>query len=99
MNTNELKELEKILKTLGNHRRLAIILFLRKNKKARVKEIADAIKISFKATSKHLGQLFYFDIIEREQKGNEMWYSLPNIKAKAKTKFNEIIDFISNSLE
>ena len=71
-----MKELEKILKALANKRRLAIIKYLKEGKQAPVGEIAEKIKLSFKATSKHLGILFASDIIEKEQKSLQMFYRL-----------------------
>jgi DNA-binding transcriptional ArsR family regulator len=88
----KIKEMEKILKVLANKRRLAIIAYLRKTQAAKVGDIAGEIRISFKATSKHLAQLFSADIVEKDQKGLEMWYKLsPNQ--------NNIVKYISNSLE
>lgn len=87
-----IREVEKILKVLANRRRLAIIKYLRRVKEAKVGDIADEIKISFKATSKHLGLLFSADIVEKEQRSLQMWYKLsPN-------QFH-IVKYISNSLE
>lgn len=71
-----MKETEKILKALANRRRLAILKFLSKTTKASVGDIAKEIKLSFKATSKHLGILRAADIIEREQVSLLMYYSL-----------------------
>jgi len=71
-----LRDLEKILKILANKRRLAIIKYLQKTKEAKVGDIADELKISFKATSKHLSLLFNADIVEKEQRGLQMWYKL-----------------------
>ncbi len=86
------KNLEKTLKVLANKRRLEIILYLKRNKEAKVGDIAAEVKISFKATSKHLGLLFNADILEREQKSLQMYYKVsPNLK--------DIIKQISNSLE
>ena len=86
------REIEKVLKVLANKRRLAIILYLKKKKELKVGDIADEIKISFKATSKHLSMLFNADILEREQRGLQMWYKLSH-------KQNHIVKYISNSLE
>lgn len=69
-------KLEKILKALANRRRLAILKYLKENKEAPVSEVADEIKLSFKATSKHLGVLSAIDIIEREQRSSRMFYRL-----------------------
>lgn len=88
----KIKEIEKNLKILANKRRLAIIKYLRKSKESKVGDIADELKISFKATSKHLGLLFNADIVEKEQKGLQMWYKLS-------PEQNNIVKYISNSLE
>jgi DNA-binding transcriptional ArsR family regulator len=88
----KIKDLEKILKILANKRRLAIISFLKKKKEAKVGDIANELRISFKATSKHLGLLFNADIVEREQKSLQMWYKLS-------VNQNNVVKYISNSLE
>ena len=73
-----MKETEKILKALANRRRLAIVKYLNKTKTASVGDISEEIKLSFKATSKHLGILHSADIVEREQIGLTMMYGLFN---------------------
>ena len=60
-------ELERVLNSLANRRRLAIVKFLKKSGSASVGEVADAIKLSFKATSKHLMILANAGILEKEQ--------------------------------
>ena len=74
----DLKHLEKISKALANRRRLAILKFLKRNGKAPVAEIAEEIGISFKSTSKHLIILSSVDIVEKEQKSLQMFYSINN---------------------
>lgn len=71
-----MKATEKILKALANRRRLAIVQFLHKTGKASVGEIATEIKLSFKATSKHLRILANADMLDREQVSLTMFYSL-----------------------
>lgn len=71
-----MKKLEKSLKALANRRRLAILKYLKQNKEAPVAEIAEAINLSFKATSKHLGVLAAIDIVERDQRSLQMFYCL-----------------------
>ncbi|MCL5009117.1 MAG: metalloregulator ArsR/SmtB family transcription factor [Patescibacteria group bacterium] len=71
-----MKDTEKLLKALANRRRLAIVKYLNKNSKASVGEVAREIKLSFKATSKHLGLLRTADILDREQVNLQMFYSL-----------------------
>lgn len=68
------KELERTLKALANKRRLAILRFLKKKKEASVGEVALAINLSFRATSKHLGILFAADLVEHEQRSLQMYY-------------------------
>ena len=70
------KEKERILKALANRRRLAIVDLLRKGNEKSVGEIADNIKLSFRATSKHLSVLMNADILEKEQRSLQMFYSL-----------------------
>ena len=71
------KELERILKALANGRRIAILKFIKKSGRASVGEIADAIKLSFKATSKHLTILSNVNILDKEQISLTMLYFLP----------------------
>jgi len=71
-----MKELEKTLKALANRRRLAILRYLKKNREASVGEIAGAISLSLKATSKHLGILAACDIVEKDQRSLQMFYRL-----------------------
>ncbi|MDP3725337.1 MAG: metalloregulator ArsR/SmtB family transcription factor [Nanoarchaeota archaeon] len=88
----EIKEIEKLLKALANKRRLAIVKYLKKRGEARVGDIAKELKLSFKATSKHLGILRNADILEKEQRSLEMWY-------KISSALHPIAKYISNSLE
>ncbi|MEK7478833.1 MAG: metalloregulator ArsR/SmtB family transcription factor [Patescibacteria group bacterium] len=71
-----MKYLEKTLKALANRRRLAILKYLKENKESSVGGIAYAIKLSFKATSKHLNILATMDILEKEQRSLQIFYRL-----------------------
>jgi len=80
-----MRELEKNLKALANRRRLAILKYLKAKGEASVGDIASAIKLSFKATSKHLAILFAIDIVEKEQRSLQMYYKIsPQLKPTAK---------------
>ena len=68
------RELEKQLKALANRRRLAILKYLKSHREAAVSEIADAIHLSFKSTSRHLNTLATLDIVEKEQRSLQMFY-------------------------
>ncbi|MEK7129135.1 MAG: metalloregulator ArsR/SmtB family transcription factor [Patescibacteria group bacterium] len=70
------KELERSLKALANKRRLAILRFIRKEKEVSVGGIADEIKLSFNATSKHLGILASANILEKEQRSLQVFYKI-----------------------
>lgn len=72
------KNLEKKYKALANRRRLEIIHYLTKESKANVGQIAEQIKLSFNATSKHLNVLKSNEFIESEQVGLEQYYSIIN---------------------
>ena len=86
-----MKDLEKILKAFANRRRLAIVKYLKKNGEAPVGKIAGEIKLSFKATSKHLGILTAADILEREQRNLYMYYKISsNLKPIAK----QVVSFL-----
>jgi len=71
-----MNELERILKAVANKRRLALIKYLRSHREASVGELADAIKLSLKATSKHLVILHNMSIVERDQRALLMYYRL-----------------------
>ncbi len=62
-----MKELEKQMKALANQRRLSILKYLKRTPNSSVGDIAEEIKLSFKATSKHLGILYAAGIVEKEQ--------------------------------
>ncbi|MDD2657598.1 MAG: metalloregulator ArsR/SmtB family transcription factor [Candidatus Pacebacteria bacterium] len=70
------KDFERIMKAFANRRRLAILRFLKTEKEASVGDIAEEIKLSFKATSKHLGVLSAAGIVDREQRSLQMFYRI-----------------------
>lgn len=71
-----MKHYEKILKALANRRRLEIIKYIKAKKEASVGEIASHIKLSFKATSRHLAVLSGADLLEKEQRNVSVFYIL-----------------------
>lgn len=71
-----MKKFEKILKAVANRRKLTIIKFLKSHREATVGEIAEVIRLSFKATSKHLAILSSVEIVDREQRSLQMFYRL-----------------------
>ncbi len=86
------REMERILKALANKRRLAIVRYLRKHDEAMVGDLSDYLKLSFRSTSKHLAVLFAADIVEKEQRGLQVWYRLSRV-------LPGVVKQISNSYE
>jgi len=72
----DFKKFERIHKAVANRRRLAILAHLKKEKEVSVGKIATHIKLSFKSTSRHLSVLLSADLVERNQRGVEMFYRL-----------------------
>jgi DNA-binding transcriptional ArsR family regulator len=85
------KELEKVLKALANKRRIAILKYLKRIGRASVGEIAESIKLSFKATSKHLMILSSLDIVDKEQESLTMFYFLSKTNHPIVTKLLSIL--------
>ncbi len=85
------KELEKILKALANKRRILILKYLKSKGTASVGDIASQIKLSFKATSKHLIILSHADAVEKEQTGLMVIYSVPKIMHPLVKKIFDLI--------
>lgn len=75
-----MKDLERALKAIANMRRLAIIRYLKNKKEAAVGNIAAHIRLSFKSTSRHLSVLAATDIVEKDQRGLQMFYRLSSIQ-------------------
>ena len=69
------KELERIYKGIANRRRIAIIRILKAGR-ATVSDIAAAIKLSHKSTSRHLQVLSAAGFVSSEQTGLFVYYSL-----------------------
>jgi DNA-binding transcriptional ArsR family regulator len=70
------KELEQVIKALANRRRISIVRLLKHRTHASVGIIAHEIKLSFRATSKHLGILSSVGIVDRTQQSLLMLYRL-----------------------
>ncbi len=77
------RELEKQLKALANRRRLAIVKHLKQHREAAVGDIARAINLSFRSTSKHLAVLIAVDAVEKEQRSAQMFYRLTSVSHPA----------------
>lgn len=71
-----MSRLERTFRVLGNRRRLAILRLLMARKRLTVADIAEAIKLSFTSTSKHLRLLDHAGIVEPELAGRYVYYRL-----------------------
>ncbi|HTE48378.1 MAG TPA: metalloregulator ArsR/SmtB family transcription factor [Candidatus Paceibacterota bacterium] len=85
------KELERVFKALANKRRIAILKLIKKSGSISVGEVAEGIKLSFKATSKHLLILSNANILEKEQISLSVLYSLQKDNNQIITKLLSII--------
>lgn len=70
------RDLERTLKALANKRRLDILKYLSIGEEANVGNIAKHIHLSFKSTSRHLGILASADLLDKDQRGLEIFYSI-----------------------
>jgi DNA-binding transcriptional ArsR family regulator len=86
-----MRELEKQLKALANRRRLEIIKIIRKSSACDVSTISDKLKLSFKSTSKHLAVLYGADMVEREQRGVQMFYRIASNPSPALTPILKLL--------
>ena len=91
-----MKELERTYKAFANRRRLAILKLLCRRRECTVSDVAHAIKLSFKATSKHLNILANAEILDREQRSLEMYYRL---NSDTNDTVRQLLRPISNSRE
>ena len=71
-----MRDVEKLLKAIANGRRLAILKYIARVGKASVGDIAENIKLSFRATSQHLNILKGAGIVDKEQEGLTAWHLL-----------------------
>lgn len=70
------KKAAKILRALGNPRRMQIVLHLKKDKALNVSAIAQKLNLSFRSTSRHLHHLENAGLVDRNQSGTSVFYFL-----------------------
>lgn len=71
-----MRKLERTLKGLANRRRLAIVKLLMSEQELAMSDIAAAIRLSEKSTSKHLRILTHIGALEHDQKSRFMFYRI-----------------------
>ncbi len=69
-----MKDLARQLKAVANERRLKILVLLKKGGMWTVSDIADAIKLSIRSTSRHLQLLKQAGLLEDTQSGACVYY-------------------------
>ncbi len=68
------REFTKCLKAIANERRVRMLQLLLRSPRMRVGDIASAIRLSLKSTSKHLLKLAECDLVDREQVSLDVLY-------------------------
>ncbi len=77
--------MERLLRAFANKRRLMILGLLKERKKMSVTELAYGIKLSLRSTSRHLSVLSHADLVDREQRGLTVFYTIaPKLDKLAK---------------
>jgi len=70
------KEIEKIHKALANHRRIATLRYLNNRRYGDLQGTARYLKLSYKATAKHFGQLCAAGILDKDMRHGIVYFSI-----------------------
>ena len=70
------RKLEKYLKALANRRRLAMLSYLKRTTAANVGCVAREMRLSFRATSRHLLILERANILDKTQRNTKIFYRI-----------------------
>lgn len=84
------KELVKILKAIGNERRLDILRRISKSRQMSVGGLSEQMELSFRSVSKHLSVLSGAGLVEAKQISLSRYYSISPDFPK------QFIEFIKN---
>lgn len=80
-----------VFRILANINRLKIIQMLSAGRQMNVGEIAESLKISFKATSNHLALLKNLDVLEAQGTAGHVFYSF---NSQMPDDFSKILNLI-----
>ena len=87
-----LRLLAKPFKSLGNERRLEIMLLLLKNKPYNVSDLAYKLQVTFRGISKHLQILENSSLVVRSRAGKHVYY-----RANAGNKdLKKLLDYLKS---
>lgn len=75
-NNKTYHELERIVKGVANHRRIAILESLAKTSEMSVAEIADKLKLNFKTASEHIRRLAISGLLMKRSDGHSIRHKL-----------------------
>jgi len=87
-----MKEIVKILKGLGNERRLKILKILKKDQEKSVGDLADNLNLSFRSTSRHLRKMGDLGLVKTKQSKTNIFYSIDKDRL-------DIINFILSKIK
>lgn len=83
-------DVERVFRALANKRRINIVCLLKDKRVMSVGEISVEMKLSLTATSRHLTILYGAKLVEKEQKGLEVYY---RINASLSSEVRNVIAF------
>lgn len=86
-----MRELEKIIKGAGNHRRIEVIYILAKQPGLTVTQLSENLKVNYKTISEHLRRLCHSGLIEKRYQGAEVQHTLTDL-GKTILKFLRILE-------
>lgn len=70
------RELERILKGCGNHRRVEILVLLYERPNLSLGEIADELGVNFRIASEHIRRMSTGGLMQKRYKGRSVIHSL-----------------------
>lgn len=91
MHIKNSRALERIVKGFANHRRIDILLLLKKQPELSVDEIASALHANFKTISEHVQRLAIAGLVMKRHDGNLVRHKL-TLRAESILKFLRILE-------
>lgn len=70
------KQLERYFKGAANHRRIAILLVVKRGEGITVGEIADELEVNFKTISQHTRSLVHAGLLNKNYRGRKVAHAL-----------------------
>ena len=76
MNKRDVQKFERIFKGVSNHRRIAILSFINKNKNCVLDTIANALNCNIKTISEHTRKLVLAGLVRKRYEGRFVLHNL-----------------------